>query len=233
MYKLLTIFALPLLLAGLSGCGGGGGGGNAPAGPVTSTLSFPVRSAVNSLIANGLAQSFTITGDCSGSGSRTSGPATAGATFEGTAALSAVQTITYTFSNCTPPSNAQTSTSYYDSNYVPRGYSGNNYGVYLTPPIIPTSATVGETGIFGTETLYTSSAKTTGDGSAVQSYVIEADTSTTAIVNLISKFYNSTGALIQTQQARYRIATVGALTPISLDIQQANGSTSHMIWTYN
>ncbi len=99
MYKLLAIFALPLLLAGLSGCGGGGGGGGAPAGPVTSTLSFPVQSAVNSLIANGSTKNFTITGDCSGSGSRTIAPATAGATFEGTAALSATHTFTYTFSN--------------------------------------------------------------------------------------------------------------------------------------
>lgn len=214
-------------------CGGGGGGGSAPSGPVTSALSFPIQSAVNSLIANGSTKSFTITGDCSGSGSRTSAPATAGATFEGTAALSAIQTITYTFSNCTPASNALTTTAYYDSNYVPRGYSGVNYGVYLTPPSIPTSVTVGGTGTYATETLYTNSAKTTGDGSVVQSYVIEADTSTTAIVNLISKIYNAAGTLIQTQQARYRIATVGALTPISLDFQQANGSTLHMIWTYN
>ena len=231
MYKLLAIFALPLLLAGLSGCGGGGGG--APAGPVTSTLSFPVQSALNSLIANGSTKNFTITGYCSGSGSRTSAPATAGATFEGTAALSVTQTLTYTFSNCTPASYASTSTGYYDSNYVPRGHSGVNYGVFLNPPIIPTSVTVGGTGTYGTEILYTNSAQTTGDGSVVYTYVIEADTSTTAIVNLISKSYNAAGTLILTLQARYRIATVGALTPISLDIQLANGSTSHMIWTYN
>ena len=52
MYKLLAIFALPLFLAGLSGCGGGGGGAPAPAGPVTSTLSFPLQSAENTLVAN-------------------------------------------------------------------------------------------------------------------------------------------------------------------------------------
>jgi hypothetical protein len=64
------------------------------------------------------------------------------------------------------------------------------------------------------------------------SYVVEADTSTTAIVNLIAKSYNAAGTLIATEQDRYRITSTGALTPTSIDIQAANGSTTHLVFTF-
>ena len=143
------------------------------------------------------------------------------------------------FTNCMPASNAQSSTDYWDSNYVDLGFNTGlssadaNYGVFLTAPSIPTSVTVGGTGIVGTETLYTDSTKATGYGTAALSYVIEADTSTTAIVNLISKVYNTGSTLLWTEQKRYRITSAGALTPVSADIQYANGSTTHLILTYN
>lgn len=122
-----------------------------------------------------------------------------------------------------------------DSNYVPLGFNsvGVNYGVYLTPPTIPASVTVGLTGIIGTITLYTDSTKAVGNGRQDISYIIEADTSTTAIVNLISKLYNAGSTLIATEQDRFRIAATGALVPISADIQYANGSTTHLLLTYN
>lgn len=225
------------LLVGLSGCsgGGGGGGGSAPAGPVTSTLSFPLQGAYKTLVANGLTKTFTVSGTCSGTGSKTSAPATTAATFEGVAGFSVVGTLTMSLSNCTPASTAQTYTGYFDSNYVPLGMNsvGVNYGVYLIPPTIPTSVTVGGTAIYGTETLYTDSTKATGNGRIDQSYVIEADTSTTAIVNMIAKIYNAAGTLTATEQDRFRIAATGALTPISADIQYANGSTTHFVLTYN
>ena len=182
--------AVSLLLVGISGCGGGGAA--APSGPVSSTLSFPLQSGYKTTVANGLSKSFTISGTCSGTGSRAAAPATMAATFEGVAGFSATSSLTMSFTNCTPASIAQSSTSYWDSNYVPHGFNTGassvapNYGVYLTPPSIPTSVTVGGTGIIGTETLYTDSTKATGYGTSAVSYVIEADTSTTAIVNLIS-----------------------------------------------
>jgi len=237
MYKFPAIFALPLLLlAGLSGCGGGGGGGGAPSGPVTSTLSFPVQSGMNTLFANGFAKSFTISGTCSGSGTRTAGPATTATTFEGVAALSAVGTINFSYTNCTPATTAQTFTAYYNSsNYLPLGMNsvGVNYAVYLTPPTYPTSVTVGGTGIIGTQTLYTDSTKTTGNGHVDGSYVVTADTASTAIVTMIGKIYNAAGTLTATEQDAWRITATGALTPVSVDIQAANGSTNHLVWTYN
>jgi hypothetical protein len=227
IYSALKIASL-LLLIGLSACGGGGGS-SAPAGPVTSTLSFPFLSAYKTFTANGVTKNFTISGYCSGTGTDTESPATTATTFEGSSALSAGSATTWTYTNCTPGSNADTSTTYYDSNYMPLGYSGSSYGVFLTPPSIPTSVTVGGTGTVGTETLYTNSTKATGDGRVDFSYVIEADTSTTAIVNMIEKQYDATNVLTITAQFRYRIAATGALTPVSVDFQ----GTNHLLWTYN
>jgi hypothetical protein len=231
----ITIFGVAsLLFIGLTGCGGGGSSA-VPSGPIASTLSFPLQSAYKSFFANGATKTFTVTGSCSGTGSHTLAAATTAATFENVTGFSASKTITMSLSNCTPASTAQTSTNYYDSTYIPLGYNmvGVNYGVYLTPPTIPTSVVVGGTNIIGTTTLYADSTKAVGDGRRELSYLIEADTTNTAIVNIISNIYNAAGTLTATTQDRYRIATTGALTPVSADIQYANGSTIHLVLTYN
>lgn len=230
--------AASLLLVMLSACGGGGASAP-PSGPVASTLTFPLQSAYKTFVANGLSKSFTISGSCSGSGNQAQAPATTASTFEGVAGFSATSSITMSLTNCMPASTAQSLTSYWDTNYVPLGYNtgasdaADNYGVYLTPPSIPTSVTVGGTGIIGTETLYTSSTKATGFGTKILSYIIEADTSTTAIVNFISNTYNTGNTLLWTNQQRWRISSAGALTPLSQDVQYANGSSMHLILTYN
>lgn len=223
-----------LLLVGLSGCGGGGGS-SAPSGPVTSTSSFPVKSAFTSLVANGASKTITISGDCSGTGSKTAAAATTSATFEGVAGFSAVGTLTTSSSAPCATSSATSFTSYYDTNYIPLGFNsvGVNYGVYLTPPVFPTSVMVGNTGIIGTVTLYTDSTKTVGNGRENLSYVIEPDTASTAIVNIIAKLYNASSVLIATEQDRHRVATTGPLVPLSADIQYANTSTLHLVFTYH
>lgn len=235
--KYTKLLALAVSTSFLAACGGGGSGGTTAVatGPVTSTLSFPMQSGYRALVASGLTKSFTISGTCSGSGNRSSSPANTAATFEGVAGFSSTSTTTLSYTNCTPASTASTSTSYFDTNYDPRGFSsvGVNYGVYLTPLVIPTAATVGGTGLLGTQTLYTDSTKATGNGSIALSYVVEADTANTAIVNLIAKIYNVAGTLTATEQVRYRITSTGALTPTSVDIQYANGSTNRLIFTYN
>lgn len=202
--------------------------------PIASTTSFPLQSGFKALVASGYSKNFTVSGTCTGSGNKSSSPATTPATFEGVAGLSATATFTMSLTNCTPASTAQSSTAYFTSNYVPLGFNniGVNYAVYLTPPTIPTTVTVGATGAYGTQTLYTNSTKATGNGTAVQSYVIEADTSSTAIVNLIAKVYNASGTLTLTEQDRYRIDAAGTLTPTSIDSQSSNGSTTHLVLTF-
>ena len=196
---------------------------------------FAFQGPYSTLIANGLSRTFTISGTCPGSGSRTSAPARAGTTFEGVPALSAVVTLTMTLNNCTPASIAQTYTSYFDNNYAPLGMNsvGVNYGVFTTALVIPQTVVVGNTAILSTEALYTDSSKATSNGRIDQSYVVSSETSTSAIVTVIGKIYNASGILTATEQDRFRITSSGVLTPISVDIQYSYSSTAHLVLTYN
>lgn len=227
MKKLALILSLVTL--NLVGCGGGGGGSG---GTNVSTLSFPLQTGYRSIIINGLQKTFSVSGSCSGTGTKTSAPANTSATFENQQAFSSVGTLT---ANLSSPCNsiAQSYTSYVDTNYVPLGMNsvGVNYGVYLTPPTLPSSVRVGDTGIIGTENLYTNSSKSVSNGTMVMSYVVTADTANTATVTLISKMYNSSSTLTATEQDVYRIDSTGTLTPISVDILYSNGA--HLIFTYN
>jgi len=223
-----------LLFTVLVGCGGGGGG-SSPTGSAVSTMSFPLQSAYQALIAAGATANFTVSGTCTGTGNRTVTSATTPTTFESVSGFSSVGSLTMSLSGCSPASIAQSYISYFDSNYVPLGSNvlGIRYGLYQTPPTIPSSVSVGGTGIIGTETFYTDSTKATGDGRSDTTYIIEAESQSTAIVNLITKDYNSAGILTATEQSRFRIGTTGALIPVSTDIQYSNISTTHLLLTYN
>lgn len=228
MNSKLGLLAASTIALMLTGCGGGGSSAAAapPAGPVASTLSFNLFSGYQTQAANGWTKTFTISGTCTGTIGITKSPANVATTFEAQSALASTETITTSFSNCTPASSATTATDYYNSsNYYPLGFNsvGVNYGVYLTAPTIPSSVTVGSTAAVGTETLYTDSTKTVPNGRVDASYVIEADTATTAIANLIAKGYNSSNVLQFTEQDRYRMSSTGVLTPLSIDIQYASG----------
>lgn len=239
MKYLLAGIGLGIVLAGCGG--GGGGGGTSPSGPVASTLSFPFRSAVNTVTANG--ESYTLTangtlatqstdGLCSGTFTSTSAPANTSTTFEGTPALSSVSTSTMTLTNCTPASSTSTDTDYYDTSYAALGFiaSSGGYGVYQAPRAIPSTVRVGDSGIVGTYTYYTDSTKSVADGSAELSYLVEADTADTAILNLITKRYDQSSRLLRTANARGRIDAAGTLTRVSIDIQYATTSTTHLVF---
>lgn len=238
--KIAGLIAVVTAAVVLVACGGGGGS-SAPTGPVTSSLSFPLRSAVNTITANGRSYTLTANGTtatqstdglCSGTLSSTDAPANVSTTFEGNPALSSVGVSTLSFTNCTPSSFASTGTAYYDVSYLPLGNSdsGGTYGVYLTPPVIPTTVRVGDAGLVGTVTYYTNSTKATGDGRSDKSFVVEADTANTAVVNLISKRYNSSSQLLYTEQSRTRIDAAGNITQVSIDVQYATTSTVHLVF---
>lgn len=232
--KYKNLLALTLSTSFLVACGGGGDSAVPDAAPVTA-LTFPLQSGFKAFVASGYSKNFTVSGTCSGSGNRSASPATTATVFEGMPALSATSTFTALLgSPCEALSIAQTSTVYFNSANLPLGSEsvGVSYAVYSTPVAIPASVSVGSTGTVGTQTLYTNRSKATGDGTAIQSYVVEADSSSTAIVNLILKLYNASGTLTATEQNRYRIDTSGKLTPTSIDIQYSNGSTTRLVLTF-
>lgn len=236
MKSVKSLFTIGALLA-LAGCGGGGGGSSASntetaTSTTASTATFSLRSAYQALVGQNEVNSFTISGTCTGSATETRSAATA-ATFEGSPGVSTTTTLTGSYSNCTPASFAGTSVSYYDTNYKPVGGEGTDYAVYSTSNDLPTSVKVGDTAQFASVDVYSSSTKQVRNGTRVLSYTVEADSSSTAIVNLIAKGYNASNQLLYTQQSRYRINTSGQLTAVSKDIQYSTTSTSRMVWTKN
>ena len=213
----------------LSGCGGGG----SDSGTTTAVTSFPLQAGYKVLISAGAADNFSISGTCTGTANITTGAATT-STFEGVVGYAAPQTVTINVTNCTLASNAVTGTNYYDSNYTPLGSNilGVEYAKFLTqPPAIPASVKVGDTAVYATFTTYTNSTKTTPTGQSILSYVIESDTSVSAIVNLISKDYDLANQLLFTQQTKYRVVADGSLTILSIDVQYSTTSTNHLLFT--
>ena len=204
---------------------------------VASNLSFQVASAARFMNANGGSVTLTARGSranettlglCSGTRTFTDAPASSGATFLGTSALSSVGVSSTTWTNCTPASSSSTGTSYYDSNYNDIGSisQSGRYGVWQSMSL-PSTVRVGDVGIVGTQNYYTDATRTVADGRRDMSYVVEADTSTTAVINMISKYYNplvagvsaKDGKLSLMTQYKYRLTTNGRMTLIAVDLQ--------------
>ena len=218
----------------LSACGSGGGGGGDPA-PVAPPQSFPLRGAFSALFANGETKTFTVSGTCNGTATFAQAATVGGANFNNVAGqLSATRAVAMNLSNCLLPSNNVTSTVYYDTNYAPLGYDSSpnpGYGVFQAPAAMPESGKVGDVGNLGTLTNYTSSAKTGGAVSQTKSsYLVEADTASSAIVTVIVRDFNTSDVLQATEQDRYRIGLTGPATLISIDIQTATGLISHLVF---
>ena len=226
--KLLFISALLLLV---SACGGGGGGG--AGGPVASTNTFDIQAGWSRLITSGYTKTLTISGSCAGTFVITESAATSGSTFENTAALSNNTVTNMTLTNCTPASSIDTDVTYCDSTYGPLGYSvgGGDYAVWSGTPALPTAAKVGDITTVGSADRYTNNTKSTSAGRQDATLVMEADTATTAIANLVIKYYSAApyNRLDQTIQRRFKVAADNSLTLISVDVQFANGDQAHLI----
>lgn len=235
------------LVVGLFGCGGGGGGGGSDTGggnggsgggsggggTVVSPLSFPARSGYTNRLVNGADDRFTISGTCSGTAQITAG-AVAATTFEGVAGYQGSQTSTVNFSNCIPATSTASGTTFYDSAYATIGtiVTGLEYSKFAAAPVaLPSSVRVGDSGPIVSLTTYTDSTKATATGRRDLSYVVEADTSNTAILNIVTKTYDTTNALLLTQQNRYRMGTDGSLAPVSIDVDYGAPSNAHLVYT--
>ena len=222
--RTLSLLAVTLVL---SACGGGGSSGTTP------VTSFSLQAGYKARVQAGAADNFAVSGTCSGTATITTS-GTSASTFEGVAGFSSSQTETLNLTNCVPATIAVTGTSYFDANYTPLG--GSILGVEYTkfqvvPPALPTSVKVGDTAVYATLIIYTDSTKTTTTGQRQLSYVVAADSSTTALITLITRSYNNANQLLFTQQSTYRIAGDGTLTIVTIDVQYSTTSTTHLVYT--
>jgi hypothetical protein len=217
--KKFNLISLSVLVFAISACGGGGGSSGTPA-PVASTTAFNLQAAYKSNYTASRSYKFSITGTggtspVSGSGNAVVGNVTSG-TFEGQPALQQTTSIlgSFTVNNQTLPL-ATSSINWVDTNYMPRGQSGGSeYMVINGIASIPTAAKVNDTGSVYTAKRYTTSAKTSLVGTRTVTYVVEADTATTALVTLISIEKNNSGTTTTTSTDQYRITTGNTFTKI-------------------
>lgn len=229
--RFLRVLALCAGVCWLAGCGGGGG--DAGGASNIATISFPLQAGYRAYVSAGSTVTYTVSGSCAGTATIISA-ATIPATFEGVTGFSAADSSSITLSNCTPSSSTASGVEYYDANYTPLGTvtTGEEYARFqVLPSPLPSSVRVGDAGTVGTLLVYTDSTKALQTGTRVLSFVVEPDTQSTAIVNVVSKDYDNLNQLLLTQQSRYRIAANGTLTPVSIDLQYSTTSTIHFVLT--
>jgi hypothetical protein len=223
----------------LAACGGGGGDSAEPAsapasGPaVGSANSFALQAGYKARVAGGVTDNFAISGSCSGTAVIAIDRATA-STFEGTPGYTTTQSATVNLSNCTVGTNPVVATSYFDLNYAPIGGSitGIEYTKYLTvPSAFPASVKVGDSATVGTSTVYSNSSKTTVLGTRQLSYLVEANTATTAFITLTTKSFDVSNQLVSTELAKYQIAGDGTLSIVSIDVQFTGTNAIHLRYT--
>jgi len=210
----------------VAGCGGGGGGGSP--GPVTSTLTFPLATAHANLINNGYTLNLSVTGTqvyngtsygVTGSVTLTQSAAIA-STFELQPALLNTQSMTgsVTVLTISVPISS-TAQVYSTTNYAPLGeISSSSYYVMQGTPSIPSTGKVGDTAVIGTYNVFLDSSKSPLLGTAKISYAVEADTASTAIINLIEDDYDTSNNLNASTETRWRIDSSGNVTFVSVNL---------------
>jgi hypothetical protein len=230
MLKMIKILAAVSTLAVVTACGGGGGG----AAPVASTSAFPLHDIhVSSYITTSSAN-FTVSGtvnsySVTGSGTRTEGAVSAG-TFESVPALQRTSTITGSINvNSQTVSLASSEVAYVDSNYNLLGVDGSQYIVVTSSNALPNAAHVNDTGTWYVANRYPSSAKASLSGTRTVTYVLEADTATTALLTLIGTDKDIGGTTVATSTEQYRITPAGTYTNVK---QTAVKSGSNLVITF-
>ena len=228
MQKLIGLLVFAALV--VSGCGGGGGGGNA--GPVVSRQSFNIKTAIASYTSTPHSYTFTGSGTLNGvpitiTGTGDLSVLTAGV-FEGQTALQQTQTTNLTITeNGNPTSLSSVATLFYlPADYSPLGStSPDDYEVVDSLVTYPTTAKVGDSGMVGSAKRYSDSTKSTLIRSATSSYRVEADTATSAIVNLVTvTTFIQPPSSPQTETIRYRLDSVGTFTLLSDSLVSAAGN---------
>ena len=229
---LVCVKVAPVLLTALilSGCGGGGSSNSAP---IASTLSFPLKAALASMITSGYTKNYAISGSICGTAVDTAVPDAIGGTFGVQSNLFyTTESISLTITNCSgaPGTSSVTTgqTTYYNSNYFLVGdISSTQYGEFQILYAYNPTVMVGDTGNMGVENNYTDKSHSVFLGTTEHTYSVEADTAESAIVNLITKSYDTVHQLKNIAQSRFRIQATGALSPVSIDVSYSNGQ--HLI----
>jgi len=229
--KLLTATAVLILL---SACGGGGGG---VSGPVAATESFSLTKMWANMLTTPSTNNVTIQGTLNSGADPVTGTGTisfsnlSAGTFEGKPAQKQTQTnaVSLVSKGQTIPVNDKID-NWVDSNYTPNGESGyEDYIVVTALGTIPSAARINDTGNLYTANRYASSTKAVLRGTRTASYVVEADTASTALVSLILEDKNTSNVTTSKSTLQLRITPTGAFTRIK---ETYVSTTTSLIITY-
>jgi hypothetical protein len=184
---------------------------------------YDIKTAFQNRIIKGASKTFNVTGDCKGTISQTDSPA-AKTIWNNQAVYAVGNTHINSIPNCSLGfSGTQTSITYYDLDFVElaKFHSDGSYSEFVKSPR-PNSVTVGDSGTLGTWTHWNNTGKTNLYERDVMSYVIEPDTSSSVIVNLIDRTYDNNNQLEITSQLRFRLDSTGVLEWVSATVDFAN-----------
>jgi hypothetical protein len=233
-------FTLSALLT-LSGCGSSGEdwASKDPSALATSTNSFDIAAAWTQLNLTPNTKQMSTSGTCSG----TFIISNTAATYVSSTDLYNFTTINGLYQRCSPEFANWQGLQYYNSvhyfkyqNFKLSNFLYNYQGapnIWRAPANFPFSAKVGDSGLIGVLDNYTNANQTTKAGVEEWRYVIEQNTATTVVFNLIVNAYDTTTSstatdylsapIIQTEQYRYVVTANNTMTLRSYDVERPDG----------
>ena len=219
----------------LVACGGGGSSGGTTT--TGGSQSFNMQAGIANMVAHGLSFNVSLSGTVTVNGTSTSvtgsGMYTLAAgvstTFDGTAAMSQLQTLSGTVTadgQSLPVS--QSVTEYYatsSSDFLGETATGE-YDVAQAPFQYPTSIEGTSSGTLGTVLRYTDSTMSVSQGTAQTTYATTAPTTQGGPVGITTttKIYDTTNTLVETDVTNYSMTTSNVISFVSASAQTQQGT---------
>ena len=241
--RCLSLFAISVLVAGC-----GGGGSDAPAGSVTAppaVSSVALSAAFANIVNQNLSSPLTVSGSATVSGqtvnvtgSGTLTESTGAGMFEGVTGLRKTTTVNGTVvaslgSNSSSAPLSSTGQEFFDSNYKPLG--GTAEGSYcVTTSYVPVPSTSLPSGSrsWYTQDCFASSAKLARLATVAVSYTVEAESSGSYLLKLLSTATAADGVTVPSTRT-YRVTPAGAVTRLTDALTvSASGVTFTLTLTY-
>jgi hypothetical protein len=183
---------------------------------------FDLAKAFQNRLLQGFSKTFNVTGDCKGTMTATSTPGMK-TTWQGQPVYAVNSTQNFNLPNCSlGVFGTQTSTNYYDMNFKELAMTGSDgsYSEYVVSSEFG-AVKVGDTGTLGTWHHLNNNSRSQERGTTVNSFAVEPDTASTALLNAISRNYN-TNQLVYTAQYRFKLNANATLEWLNLTIDFAS-----------
>jgi hypothetical protein len=258
MYKSLAFVACIILAGCGGGGGSTTVGTGSPLEPVVvSTNQFSFQTAWKKFNSVSYSKNLTVSGSCAGTLTYTRSAASQPIAFDysdlsfphptgnvnpGYYVWNQEQ-VTTDLPGCSTWASSTVTKLYYDATtFAPFGYNGGTgyngatsykatFREFSARVVLPDIIKVGDKGVVGSVLTYgMSNFKKSGtpQGQTDVTYIIEPDTSTTAIINIVSKVYDASGKLTLTDQTRYQIDATNTMVLTSIDQQYSDAITLHL-----